>query len=256
MPIPIGQWDTSAVLGQISRIRRRLIRIAVFLSIVFVICFFLSENILGILRSPLKNLPLVFLKPTEPFFVHLKLAFFTALMLSLPFVLYHVWECIAPMITKKDRRPLIWFLVFALLLFFTGVVFCYYLIIPYGIGFLITYKTAALTPRLSVEFYITLTMVFLMIFGFVFELPLIMLFLTKIGVIEPSFLTRYRKYAVLIIFTLSAILTPPDVITQLLMGIPLTILYEVGILLSKAVYKKSKSPVGIPVNAEKARMPL
>jgi len=256
MPIPISQWDTSAVLGQLTGIRHRLIRIAVFLSILFVICFSLSENILGILRAPLKDQPLVFLKPTEPFFVHLKLAFFSALMLCLPFILYHTWVVIAPIIKEKDRGPVIWSLVFSLFFFALGMVFCYYLIIPYGIGFLITYKTTALIPRLSVEFYVTLTIVFLLIFGVVFELPLILLFLTKIGVVEPSFLTRYRKYAILIIFILSAILTPPDVITQLLMGIPLTILYEVGILLSKAVYKKRKSSDDIPLNSEKVQMTL
>ncbi|MBN2372701.1 twin-arginine translocase subunit TatC [bacterium] len=238
MPTWINNWNKTAVLFNLVEIRRRLIRIAVFVSILFILCFSLSENILEILRSPLKDQDLVFLKPTEPFFVHLKLAFFSAIMLSMPFILYHTWEVIKPIIKEKDRGNCIWFLIFSLFFFALGVVFCYYLIIPYGIGFLITYKTASLIPRLSVEFYIMLAIIFLLIFGVVFELPLIILFLTKIGIIEPSLLLRNRKYAILIIFILSAILTPPDVITQLLMGIPLTILYEVGILLSRSVYKK------------------
>ncbi|MGA1865010.1 MAG: twin-arginine translocase subunit TatC [bacterium] len=250
MPIKTFPWDNkTAFIKQLDDIRRRLIRIAVFLFVLFLICFSLSENILQIIRAPLKDQTLVFLRPTEPFFVHIKLAFFAALIFSLPFILYHVWELIKPIVREKSRSSFLLFLVFALFFFVLGVVFCYFLIIPYGIGFLINYKTASLTPRLSVDYYVTLSLVFLGIFGFVFELPLIMLFLTKIGIIEPSLLIRYRKYAVLIIFILSAILTPPDVITQLLMGIPLTILYEVGILLSKAVYRKRQVRInGLPVN--------
>ncbi|MGA1795917.1 MAG: twin-arginine translocase subunit TatC [bacterium] len=224
--------------SHLGEIRYRLIRIIIFLAILFVICFYLSESILDLLRAPIKDFDLIFISPTEAFFAHLKLAFFTALALCIPFILYHVWEFISPGLKILERKHTLPFVIFSTLSFVCGALFAYFLILPLGLRFLLTYKTSSLTANITIGYYIGFVSRLILVFGIIFELPLIILFLTKIGIMKPAMLTKNRKYAVLIIFILSAILTPPDVVTQILMAIPLLFLYEISVVVCRATYRK------------------
>lgn len=235
------QFDDKVPLtSHLGEIRSRLIRVIIFLSILFVICFYLSESILDIIREPIKGYNLIFISPTEAFFAHLKLGFFAALALAIPFILYHLWEFISPGLKIKERRHTLPFVIFSTISFILGAIFAYYLILPLGLRFLLTYKTNSLTPSITIGYYISFTFRLILVFGIIFELPLIIFFLTKIGIVKPSMLTKNRKYAILIIFIASAILTPPDVVTQILMAIPLIFLYEISVIGCRMAFRKKQ----------------
>jgi sec-independent protein translocase protein TatC len=232
------QFDEKVPLtSHLGEVRSRLIRVIILLSILFVICFTLSETFLDIIRVPLKERNLIFISPTEAFFAHLKLGFFFALALSIPFILYHLWEFISPGLKIKERKYTLPFVIFSTMFFIIGALFAYKYILPLGLRFLLTYKTNALTPNITIGYYISFTFRIILVFGIIFELPLISFFLTKIGIVKPSILTKNRKYAILLIFVVSAILTPPDVITQILMALPLIFLYEISVIVCRMVYR-------------------
>ena len=224
--------------SHLGELRYRLIRVIIVLSVVFAICFYLSETILDMLRVPIKGRELIFISPTEAFFAHLKLGFFAALAITMPLILYHVWEFVSPGLKLKEKRYTLPFVVFSSLFFIIGVLFAYFVILPIGFHFFLTYKVTSTTPSWTIGFYIGFAFRVLLVFGIIFELPLVVLFLTKIGILKPAILTKNRKYAVLVIFLLSAILTPPDVVTQVLMAVPLMILYEISVIASKITYRR------------------
>ncbi|MGA1867190.1 MAG: twin-arginine translocase subunit TatC [bacterium] len=227
--------------AHLKEIRERLIRVIIVVGVTFAISFGLSEEIFRIIQAPIKNYELIFLSPTEAIFVHLKLSFFFALVLCIPYILYHIWEFVSPGLLPKERRHILPFVLFSTFFFALGVLFAYFLIIPFGIAVLMTYKTRALQPRISVGKYISFVFLLLFNFGVIFEMPPIVFFLSKIGLIKPSMLVKKRKYAIVIIFIMSAILTPPDVVTQLLMALPLIMLYEISIFVCRRVYRNKKT---------------
>jgi sec-independent protein translocase protein TatC len=183
--------------------------------------------------------PLVFLAPAEAFWMHFKVAFMAALVLSLPVIFLQFWKFISPGLLPKEKKYFLPFLFFATLLFSVGAVFCFLVVLPFAMTFLLGYKTAQMTPMLSVGSYIDFCSKFILAFGAIFELPLVIIFLTRFGIVTPSTLARNRKYAVLAAFILAAVLTPtPDAFNQTLMAVPIILLYEVGILLSRIIFRK------------------
>lgn len=221
----------------LEELRKRLIIIFISIGFGFILTYFLSHKIILILKIPLGQ-DLIFISPTEAFFVNLKVALFASLFLTIPITLYQLWKFVSPGLLEKEKKHTLPFVVFSTIMFVIGGMFAYYLILPFGIKFLLAYGTNGIKPMLSLGNYISFTTKLILAFGIVFELPLVLLFLTKIGIVTPKFLTRNRKYAILLIFIIAALLTPPDVFTQILMALPLIVLYEVSILLSKLVYKK------------------
>ncbi len=183
--------------------------------------------------------PLVFLAPAEAFWMHFKVAFMAALVLSLPVIFLQFWKFISPGLLPKEKKYFLPFMFFAVLLFTVGAVFCFIIILPFAMTFLLGYKTAQMTPMLSVGSYIDFCLKFILAFGVIFELPLVIIFLTRFGIVTPSTLARNRKYAILAAFILAAVLTPtPDAFNQTLMALPIILLYEVGILLSRIMFRK------------------
>lgn len=221
----------------LEELRKRLIIIFISIGFGFILTYFLSHKIILILKIPLGQ-DLIFISPTEAFFVNLKVALFASLFLTIPITLYQLWRFVSPGLLEKEKKHTLPFVVSSTIMFVIGGMFAYYLILPFGIKFLLAYGTNEIKPMLSLGNYISFTTKLILAFGIVFELPLVLLFLTKIGIITPKFLTRNRKYAILLVFIIAAFLTPPDVFTQILMALPLIVLYEVSILLSKLVYKK------------------
>ncbi len=247
--------------AHLEELRQRLIKCLLAIVAGFVISFTFSERIFQLLTLPLKAdlhikrtypyfefIPkenpiqkLVFLAPAEAFWMHIKVSLVTGLILSLPVILYQAWRFIAPGLLPSEKRYVGPFIVAGTGLFLLGDLFCFVVILPFALGFLLSYKTGTLTPMISVGSYIDFTLKFLLAFGAVFELPIVILFLTKLGIITPKTLARNRKYAVLIAFILAAILTPtPDAFNQTLMAGPILILYEVGIIVSKIFSRKEK----------------
>lgn len=169
------------------------------------------------------------------FFVALKVSFFAGLLGALPFILYQIWLFISPGLYANEKKMIIPFVVGGSLMFFIGVMFAYYIVTPFGFQFLITFGSFLYTPLINIEDYVGFFTKIMMGFGISFELPVFAYFLALLGMVTDKTLKDFFRYAVLMIFVLAALLTPPDVLTQLLMAAPLIILYGVSILIVKMV---------------------
>jgi len=169
------------------------------------------------------------------FFVALKVSFFAGLLGALPFILYQLWLFIAPGLYNNEKKMVIPFVVGGSVMFFIGVMFAYYVVTPFGFQFLITFGSFLYTPLINIEDYVGFFTKIMMGFGIAFELPVFAYFLALLGLVTDKTLKDFFKYAILIIFVLAALLTPPDVLTQLLMAAPLIVLYGVSILIVRAV---------------------
>lgn len=169
------------------------------------------------------------------FFVALKVSFFAGLLGALPFILYQIWLFIAPGLYSNEKKMILPFVIGGSIMFFIGVLFAYYVVTPFGFQFLITFGSFLYTPLINIEDYVGFFTKIMMGFGIAFELPVFAYFLALLGLVTDKTLIDFFRYAVLIIFVVAALLTPPDVLTQLLMAAPLVILYGVSILIVKMV---------------------
>lgn len=228
-PATGGEMPFTVHLGEL---RGRLIRSLVAMALAFCLCYAFAERLLYFLWLPAGR-PLVFIAPTEAFFAHLKVALLASLVLVWPYICYQVWAFVAPGLYDKERRYTVPFVVSATFMFLLGGAFVYTLILPYGMAFLLGYGSATLVPMISVGAYISFSVRLLIAFGAIFELPVVMVLLGKLGLVTPQMLSRNRKYVIVLSFLVAAVLTPPDVFTQVLMAVPLLILYEVSILLTR-----------------------
>ncbi len=257
--------ETLPFTAHLTELRQRLIKSLAAVIIGFVVSFAFSEKLFKLLTMPLKYdlhiklsspylemLPkaspinkLVFLAPAEAFWMHIKVSIVAGIILSIPVILYQLWKFVGPGLLPTEKRYIGPFIVAGTGLFLLGDLFCFAIILPFAMSFLLTYKTESLTPMLSVGSYIDFTLKFLLSFGMVFELPIVILFLTKFGIVSPQTLAKNRKYAVLVAFILAAILTPtPDAFNQTLMAGPIIILFEAGIIISKIFSRKKASDDG------------
>ncbi len=169
------------------------------------------------------------------FFVALKVSFFAAILAALPFILYQFWLFIAPGLYNNEKQMVIPFVVGGSVMFFIGVLFAYYIVTPFGFQFLITFGSFLYTPLINIEDYVGFFTKIMLGFGVSFELPVFAYFLALLGLITDRTMIDFFKYAVIIIFVVAALLTPPDILTQLLMAAPLVLLYGASILIVRAV---------------------
>ncbi len=251
--------EKMSFFSHLEELRKRILITLVAIGIGFILTFSYSEAILRLLKRPLtidlvfsrtypflRSIPrpgapidLVFLAPAEAFWMHMKIALLTGLILVLPVVLHQIWKFVAPGLLPQEKRYALPFVVLATVFFFFGLLFCFYFVLPFALNFLLTYKTENLKPMISIGNYVDFTAKFLLAFGLIFELPLVIGVAAKMGLVTPQFLSRNRKYAILINFTIAAILTPtPDVFNQTLMALPMCLLYEVGIMAARILVKK------------------
>ena len=224
------------LVEHLEEIRSRLIKSIIFIIIASCALYAFCEPILANLAKPVGKL--VFIAPQEAFVTNIKIAFLGGLLLSSPFILYHVWAFVSLGLRPNERKYSLIFAPTSLIFFILGASFGYFIIAPIGIRFLLGFSTDFITPMITVSKYISFIGTLVLAFGVVFELPLISLFLTKIRVVTPKFLSSKRRHAIVVMFIMAAIFTPPDVVTQCLMAIPLLILYEIGIIFSKCAYRK------------------
>ncbi len=230
-------------LSHLEELRKRLIRCAIAVGIGFVVSYFFSERLFILLISPLNAVmpegdQLIFTNLPEMFFTYIKVALICGIMLSAPLIFYELWMFIAPGLYKKEKESVIPFVLSSTFLFVGGALFGFFVVFPFGFKFFIGFSNEYVKALPSVKQYFSFSIKLLFAFGLVFELPVATFFLTKIGLVTPEILKRNRKYSILAIFIMAAILTPPDVITQCMMAGPLIVLYEIGILVSKFARKK------------------
>jgi len=232
-----------SLIGHLEELRRRLIICIVSVLVCSIFSYVYAEKILAILKRPFPH-SLVFISPQEPFIITLKVAIFAGIILALPMVVYQLWQFISSGLKEEEKKYLLLYAPFSLFLFFVGVSFAYFVVIPMGLKFLLSFGAGSLEPMISISKYLSFITVMTLSFGIVFELPLVFMFLARVGILTPEFLSRNRKIFIVAIFVLAAILTPPDAFTQLLLAIPLLILYELSILLMKMVaVERSKEKV-------------
>ncbi|MDH4225435.1 MAG: twin-arginine translocase subunit TatC [Deltaproteobacteria bacterium] len=240
LPPPPQSHDPEVpFVAHLIELRKRLIFTLAFVFAVFLATFNQSERILTFLEQPI--LPYVsqlqYDEVTDPFYTHMKAAFYAALFLSFPVILIQVWLFIRPALYKEEKRGVWPFLVFSYPLFVGGALFVYTILFPYAFEFFINFDKS-LVPSIRVGDYLAFVSQMMFVFGLVFELPLVSLLLTRMGLITAGYLSRVRRYAILIIFIVAAILTPPDVISQLMMAGPLLVLYEISIIVAWLARKK------------------
>ncbi|MGI6549018.1 MAG: twin-arginine translocase subunit TatC [Syntrophomonadales bacterium] len=227
--------EKQTILEHLEDLRKSLLISVVAIVIAAIAAFYFSDQILAIIQQPLKSLglDLVFIGVTEGFYIKLKLAFYGGLVLAFPVIVWQIYRFIAPALFPKERKYFLILFPVMILLFVGGALFAYFVILKLVIGFLIMIA-GDLEPMLTVDKYVSFVLAFTIPFGLVFELPVIVYFLTRMGIVSPEWLSAKRKYALLGIFIMAAVLTPgPDPISQCLMGIPVYLLYETSIWVSK-----------------------
>ncbi|NJD55969.1 MAG: twin-arginine translocase subunit TatC [Nitrospirae bacterium] len=248
------------LMVHLSELRKRMLISVAFLGAAFIVLFNISERIFDLLVFPLntelkiisakpflkliakKPVSLVFLSPAEGFWMHLKISMVAAAVVSLPVIFFQLWRFIGPGLVDKEKKYVIPFVVTSTFLFLMGAAFCFIIILPFALTFLLGYKTEHMTPVLAVGSYTDFCLKFILAFGAIFELPLIILFLARADIVSPAALARHRRYAILGAFIGGAILTPtPDAFNQILMSIPIIVLYEIGIVLARFTARRERS---------------
>ena len=247
--------DKQPFMTHLEELRRRLIACAIAIGIGFVACYFFKERLFQILVMPLKaNMAagdrLIFTNLPEMFFTYLKTAFLAGALLVAPVLFYQIWMFIAPGLYQSERRFAIPFVVCSTILFVGGSLFGYFVVFPFGFRFFLGFANDYIQALPSVKQYFSFAIKLLVAFGVVFELPVVMFFLARMGLVTSELLRRQRKYAILLTFVVAAILTPPDVITQLMMAGPLLILYEISIVIAKMAEKRRAAKEALKEGAE------
>ncbi len=231
--------------GHLEELRKRLIVCFVSVGIGFAISYGFKEQLFQILTRPLIAVmaaddKLIFTGLPEAFFTYLKVAFLSGIMLSTPIILYEFWMFVAPGLYRKEKRFLLPIVSLSTLFFLGGSLFGYFVVFPFGFKFFLGFASETIQPLPSMKEYLSFSAKLLLAFGLVFELPLVITFLSKMGLVTVDFLKKNRKYALLLFFAGAAILTPPDVVTQIMMALPLMILYEISIIGAR-IFGKKKS---------------
>jgi len=231
--------EKMSLTDHLEELRKRLMRSLIAAFIAFGVCYNFKEWLFEILTRPLveslpKNATMIYTSLPEAFFNYLKISFFAGLVVASPYVLYQIWKFISPGLYASERKYVLPFVLSSTILFVGGVLFGYFIALPPAFRFFLEFSTDFLKPMLTIREYLSLTIKLLLAFGIVFEIPIFIFFLAKIGVVNSRMLAKQRKYAILLIFIVAAIITPtPDAFTQTIMAIPMMILYEIGILVAK-----------------------
>jgi sec-independent protein translocase protein TatC len=224
-----------SLIEHLEELRKRLIICIFAVLVCSIFSYIYSDKILDILKRPL-SYSLVFTSPQEPFVITFKIALFGGVIFALPMIIYQTWQFVSLGLKEKEKKYLLFYGSFSLLLFLSGASFAYFLAIPRGLRFLLSFGASSLEPMISISKYLSFITMMILTFGLVFELPLVSLFLVRIGIVSPQFLAKKRKIAIIAIFVLAAILAPsPDAFSQILLAVPLVILYELSVWLAKIV---------------------
>jgi sec-independent protein translocase protein TatC len=234
----------STLIGHLIELRARLIRGVAGLLLVFLGLLPFANKVYGWFAQPLldklpKGGQLIAVEVASPFFAPLKLAFFVAIFATMPWLLYQAWAFVAPGLYKREKRLALPLLASALVLFYGGCAFAFFVVLPSVFGFLAQVTPDGVAMMTDINAYLDFVLVIFLAFGISFELPVALVILVMLGWVTPAQLSEWRGYAIVGIFIIAAIITPPDVISQLLLAIPMCLLYEAGIIAAKLVGRKS-----------------
>lgn len=179
------------------------------------------------------------LKPFGQLFLYFQVAIVGGIILSLPNIFYQLWKFISPALRRNERKYILAIVVYSTICFLSGLVFAYFIMIPLSLKFAVQFGSAEISNQFAIDEYLSIIISVMLAAGFIFELPMISFFLTKLGILTPAFMKKYRRHAIVIIMVLSAVLTPgTDPVSQIILAVPLVLLYEISIFISKASVKK------------------
>lgn len=227
----------------LEELRKRLIICFIAIGVGFVLCFAVKEKLFELLSLPLVSMmkpgeKLIYTGLPEAFFTYMKLSFLCGILLASPVILYQFWMFVAPGLYSTEKKMMAPILILSTFFFLGGGAFGYFVVFPIGFQFFLGFSTDTISPMLSMREYLSFASLFLFVFGLIFELPLVLIFFVKLGIVSIAFLQKNRKYAILLIFVIAAILTPPDIISQTMMAVPMMILYEISIIGAKIFVRK------------------
>jgi len=221
--------------SHLAELRSRLVKSVVAVAVAFLLCFAAADEIFAVLAAPLRRLHvtglmLIGTAVTEAFFTKMKVSFVAAVILASPVLLWQLWQFVAPGLYEHEKRYTRSFVLFGSFFFIAGAAFCYLVVIQEGLNFLLhRYEVIHIQPLLQVADYLSLVSRLVLAFGVMFELPVLAFFFARVGIIDHRLLIRQSRYALLAIALLAAVLTPPDLISQVLLMVPLTVLYGISI---------------------------
>jgi len=227
-----------SLVAHLTELRSRLIKCLLSVAAGSVVGYYFIDDIMHYLTLPAGG-KLYFMQPSEAFFTYLKVAVVAGFLISLPVIFYHIWKFFLPALTKTERMVLGIIVPSSVILFFCGLAFSFFIVLPAGIRFFMSFGGGELEALFSVEKYFDFVIMFVLPFGVVFELPLIITILGKMGIISSDFLKKYFRIVIFLSFVAGAIITPtPDIFTQSMIALPMIILYGVGFLIVKYILKK------------------
>lgn len=234
------------LMEHLGELRTRLVRSLIAVALAFTVCYSFAEMLFKELCRPVvAALPpgskLIFTALPEAFFVHLQVGVVAAVFLASPYIFYQIWGFIAPGLYDEEKRHMIPLALCSALFFIVGAGFCYFVVFPFAFTFFVGYANESIAAMPSLSEYLGFTLKLLIAFGLIFEMPIFALFLARMGIITAAMMRNVRRYAILVIFVVAAILTPPDVVSQLLMAAPMLVLYECSIWVAAAFGKKPKA---------------
>lgn len=232
--VSIGEMS---LVDHLQELRKRLIICLITIGVTSTACYFYAAQLVHVITAPAGKL--YFMNPAEAFFAYLKISLFAGLLLALPVVLYHIWAFVIPALTTRERTAAVILVPASVFLFFLGLTFSYYLVLPAGIAFFMSFATDTLQPMISLGEYLSFVISFLLPFGCIFELPLFIVVFAKLGMISSGFLKTKRKVVLVLSFVVGAVISPtPDVFSQTMVAVPIILLYEVSLLIVKYILKK------------------
>lgn len=243
-----GEEGSMSFTEHLQELRQRLTRCALALIVGFLACYGFSKQLFDLLMRPLVTVfppgsHLIFTALPEAFFTYIKVALVAGFFLMSPYIFYQLWLFIAPGLYKEERKYLIPIGFFSAIFFVVGASFGYFVVFPFAFKFFMGFTTEFIKPFPKLDEYLGFSLKLLFAFGVIFELPLVIFFLARLGLVTSAMLRKARKFAILCCFVISAILTPPDVVSQLLMAGPLMLLYEISIYVAQFFGRREKRHV-------------
>lgn len=240
-------------LDHLEELRGKLIKSVIALIVGVIICFIVAQYILEFLKYPATRLdpPLLFqfLKVQAIFIVYIEIGFFGGITLALPFIIYQLWSFVAPGLHSQEKKYFIPMVAASTFLFLVGIFFAYYIILPLALTFFVNLAPEGIRADIAIDEYIGFAIRLMFLFGIIFELPMLSFTLAKVGILRSTIMRTYRRHGIVAIFIVAAMLTPPDPITQVFLGIPLILLYELSVYIVRGV-ERGREKAALEAEAE------
>lgn len=243
----MGDERKLPLTGHLKELRRRLLLLMVVVGCTTTISFFITRYVFDFFKSRAPNIDLVYINVTEMLATYFKVSFYLGISLALPVIAYQILMFVSPALNPREKKYVYPFLLGVGFFFLSGVAFSYFVLLPPALNFLLSFGSDIARPLISVGNYISVVMRLLFWTGIIFEIPLVMYFLSKLNIVSPAFFSNKRKWAIVFAFVLAALITPTvDPLNQTIIAVPIVLLYEIGICLAKLAQPKSKTKIEAP----------